>query len=614
MQDVHPFGWLSLVPPLLVIVLAILTRRIIISLLIGIAVGSLLSMTVGESISGVISNFVNTQLWESLTDGDRMQVFAFTLLMGAMIGVINRSGAMRDLVNRLSVWSTNRRSGQISIWFFGLLIFFDDYANTMLLGTTMRSFCDRLKISREKLAYLVDSTAAPVAGLAIVSTWVAGEIDYVQTGLISLDPAADTKMAFGAFLNSIPYRFYVLWALLFVPMVALTGRDFGAMFRAEQDAVDGTVRKSSVDIRDEIDSVHGDVGNWINVVFPITITVAAIFAFMYKTGVEGLGADAADAKLYEIIGGCDPYASLTWGALVGFVTTALLMLIQRVMPFDQFVESAAVGARMMVPALAILWLASCLSMMTKGDARTADRIEIENAKTIATVLAETGADGQNICDRLKSKGFGIIPIHQALGKIESSTDQIEKWMSNAGFQKDEINKAANYPFRQYRLYTGEYLGGILGERVDVRWMPTIIFILASFVSFATGTSWGTMGIIMPLAIPLVYNQMDHLTLKESLSHPLMLASIGSVLSGAIFGDHCSPISDTTVLSSQASGCDHVAHVVTQMPYALTVGAIAVVCGTIPIGFGVPVWILLPIGVVVMLAALFTFGKRVTPRR
>ena len=145
-------------------------------------------------------------------------------------------------------------------------------------------------------------------------------------------------------------------------------------------------------------------------------------------------------------------------------------------------------------------------------------------------------------------------------------------------------------------------------------MPTIIFVLASFVAFATGTSWGTMGILMPLAIPAVYGQLEILSLEECIAHPVMLASIGSVLAGAIFGDHCSPISDTTVLSSQASGCDHMAHVMTQMPYALLVAAITIVCGTIPIGFGVSVWIMLPVGFAVMLASIYIFGTRVTEDR
>lgn len=607
-QIEHPYGWLSLVPPLLVIVLAIASRRIILSLLAGIAVGSLMTMTVGGSFSDAIYHFVNTHLWEPLTDAGRLQIFAFTLLMGGMIGIIHKSGAMHDLVNRLSVWATNRKSGQFMTWVFGLIVFFDDYANTVLLGTTMQSFCDRLKISRQKLAYLVDSTAAPVAGLALVSTWVATEIAYVYNGLSAIDSNAENSLAFTAFVQSIPYRFYIVWALLFVPMVALSGRDFGAMYRAERDALAG-INHTPPSSQSNISARQIDAkSNWLNVVIPISITVVAIFVFMYMTGRESLGETAADARLYEIVGNCDPNLALLWGSLLGFAITFLLIFVQGLLPFDKIVEGAWTGAQLMIPALAILWLASCLSTMTQDSPNASDKQKINVATVAASVLFESGKSGEEICNILLSQGTELIPLQQALSSISSDTDQVELWMKNAGFRDDEIASAVNFPFRSYRLSTGAWLKDLLSGW-DARWLPTIIFILSSFVAFATGSSWGTMGIIMPLAIPLAFSQLNIASLDESLSSPVMLASIGGVLSGAIFGDHCSPISDTTVLSSQASGCDHMAHVITQLPYALTVGIIAILFGTIPIGFGVPVWVLLPIGILVMLATLFLLGKQ-----
>ena len=228
----HPFGWLSLLPPLVAIALAIATRRIVLSLVVGIFAGSLV-MSGGDLLTAVYHTW-ETHLWRTFTDPGKLRVFSFTLLMGAMVGVISASGGMRGLVDLVSPFASNRRRGQLATWMMGLLVFFDDYANTMLLGSTLRPICDRLRISREKLAYLVDSTAAPVAGLAPLSTWVAVEIDYIGNGLDSIGD--DGLSAFALFLASIPYRFYIWSALLLVPMVAFLGRDFGAMVGAERAA------------------------------------------------------------------------------------------------------------------------------------------------------------------------------------------------------------------------------------------------------------------------------------------------------------------------------------------------------------------------------------------
>jgi Na+/H+ antiporter NhaC len=608
MQVEHPYGWLSLVPPLLVIVLAIFSRRIILSLLAGIAVGALMTLLAGGTLLDAIYYFVNVHLWETLTDAGRLQIFAFTLLMGGMVGIIGKSGGMQDLVRRISVWARTRKSGQFMTWVFGLIVFFDDYANTMLLGTTMQPLCDRLKISSEKLAYLVDSTAAPVAGLALVSTWVATEIAYVYNGLSAIDANAENSLAFTAFVQSIPYRFYILWALLFVPMIAFTGRDFGPMRSAEQRSWERRTGSLDSEPTDESTTPQAGRGSWINVVIPVTITVIAIFGFMFTTGRDALGETASDVPLYEIIGNCDPNLALLWGSAVGFVVAFVLVLARRDLDVRHIVQGAGAGAQLMIPALAILWLASALSTMTQDGPATADSKQIEQAALTSKVLAGTGMPGPEICQQLRETGFPTVAVHRALKETSADLEQVRQWMLNEGYSADDVTAAASFPFRHYRLSTGVYLKDMMAGW-DARWLPTIIFVLSSFVAFATGSSWGTMGIIMPLAIPLMYNQMNVVSLQECLGHPLMLTAIGSVLSGAIFGDHCSPISDTTVLSSQASGCDHMAHVVTQMPYALTVGGIAIVFGTVPVGFGVPIWVLLPAGVVMMLVTLLLIGKQ-----
>ena len=232
-MDDHPYGWLSLLPPLIAIVLAIITRRAVVSLLVGVFCGALI--TAGGNPLVAVWETCELHLWPTLIDPGKMRVFAFTLLMGAMVGVISKSGGMQGLVNLLAPLARGRRSGQLTTWLLGLVIFFDDYTNTILLGSTLRGVCDRLKISREKLAYLVDSTAAPVASLALLSTWIAVELDYIGDGLTGTQSVAGLS-PIELFIASIPYRFYAVMALLLVPMIGLAGRDFGPMLKAERAA------------------------------------------------------------------------------------------------------------------------------------------------------------------------------------------------------------------------------------------------------------------------------------------------------------------------------------------------------------------------------------------
>ncbi len=560
----HPFGWLSLLPPIVAILLAIVTQRVVLSLLVGVFAGGFV-LEHGNPLPAV-SNTLTIQLWPTLADVSKLKLFAFTLLMGSMIGIVNRCGGMRGLVDVVSGWARNRRGGQIVIWCLGLFVFFDDYANTLLLGTTLRPLADRLRISREKLAYLVDSTAAPVAGLAVVSTWVAVEIGYIQDGLDKL-PVEQGWNAFALFIQSIPYRFYVVWALLFVPIVAWFGRDMGPMLEAEQRAVRGQTEPVPTEgpVRPDPTSPNSlTPARWYNAVVPIAITVGAIMYLLYSTGRAHFGADV-DPTMWEVLGESNSYSSLFWGALAGALAAALLSLLQRLLTVRQILEAAGHGARLMVSALVILWLASSLSSMAGNQPSAADQ------KAAEVPLIESDA---------KPSGDTSSPPNQ-------------------------------YPYSAYRLYTGSYLGELLEESLPLWLLPTLVFLLSVIVAFSTGTSFGTMGIIMPLAIPLAYSMLSSGGVMVSPTHPLFLAAVSSVLAGAIFGDHCSPISDTTVLSSQASGCNHVAHVRTQLPYALLVGAVSIVCGTLPIGLGVPVWLLLPLGPLLLAVLLRILGKPVT---
>ena len=558
----HPYGLLCLLPPVATILLAIATRRIVLSLLIGIYGGALI--TTGGHPWRALCELLEIHLWKTLVDESRLRVFAFTLLMGAMVGVIHASGGMQGLVLVVERWANSRRRGQLVAWTLGMLIFFDDYANTVLLGTTLRPLTDRLRISREKLAFLVDSTAAPVAGLAVVSTWVAGEVSYVQDGLNKV-AGGETVNAFQLFIATLPYRFYLLWTLLFVFFVAWLDRDFGPMLRAERRARQGT--PADIPVPDAAPDHQADrrgTGHlamarpelparmprshdphlWYLAVVPVLLTVGSVLGMLYASGMQEV--NDPQAAWSQIFGAADSYYALVWSSLAGLVCAAALAWGCGALDRFEIGRSARGGAELMLPSLIILWLASTLSNMTGN-------------KTYTGAAAPT---------------YSL----------------------------------------EYRLYTGEYCGEQLTARPEWsnalrRLAPTVIFVLASFVSFATGTSWGTMAIVMPMAIPLVFGLLPSRGVASAFADPIMLGSMGSVLAGAIFGDHCSPISDTTILSSQSSGCDHLAHVWTQLPYAATVAGITILVGTLPVGLGVPVGILLPCGALALWGIVRLAGRQ-----
>jgi Na+/H+ antiporter NhaC len=560
--DYHPYGAWSLLPTAVAILAAVISRRLLASLLLGIYSGALLTSHFNPLKA--LGETWETHLWSTLIDPERLRVFSFTLLMGALIGVITRSGGMQGLISKVAPWARTRRRGQLTAWLMGLIIFFDDYANSLLLGTTFRPIADRLRISREKLAYIVDSTAAPIAGLALISTWVAVEIAYVRSGLVNVDASLE-KEAFGIFVSSIPYRFYILMALIFVPLTAILGRDFGGMLVAERNRLAGDhidPRHPTVAHLDQ----HNPASSWTNAIAPIVLTVVLVITFILKTGIEN---SEPGASLNEIMGGADPALALQYGAFGGLALAVVLANTRKLLTGSEILEACLSGAKVVSPAILILWFASTISAMTSNKS------------------------------------------------VEGET--------SVGFE-----------FQDHRLYTGDYLKSILvtpptsnlsaqapettvtsmeqssvgTPRFPLFLLPTVVFVLAGIVAFCTGTSWGTMGILMPIAIPMAYTLISTESAEQILQHPLMLGSVAGVLSGAIFGDHCSPISDTTVLSSQACSCDLIAHVVTQMPYALSVAAINILLGTIPLGLGWSVWILLPLQLVAVFALLIVVGGKV----
>ncbi|MEO1524605.1 MAG: Na+/H+ antiporter NhaC family protein [Planctomycetota bacterium] len=513
------YGLLSLLPPIVAIALAIATRRAVVPLAIGVFVGAVLLRDPDAAWWSPGLGFV-LAIWNSIIDSDHLQALCFSLLVGAMVGVLEAGGAMEVLVARILEKVKTRIGAQTLIATSGLSIFFDDYANTLLVGGTMRSAADRYRISRSKLAYLVDSTAAPVAGLAVVSTWAVTEMSYMVEGLESAginDPAA----GFTLFLSSIPYRFYPCLAIVMVFLIARSGRDFGPMARAEHE---------SWQKQDDSEAKDVDDGSmrypWLPTIVPVLVCVLVVIGYLIWSGFDAVGPNKEAIAWWRyfgvLIGNGNSYMALIWGGALGWICSLITHRLVCGSSAKTLSMGSLRGGWHMAPAILILWLAWALSAMTGDDA----------------------------------------------------------------------------------LDTGGYLKSMLSDTLDPTWLPTIVFVLAGAMAFSTGTSWGTMAILTSLSVTLSLKMGD-----GDPNGALCLATTGSVLAGAIFGDHCSPISDTTVLSSRASGCDHVEHVRTQMPYAVVVGIVCVLFGCLPASFGLSPWISLAVGSVALWLVVRFVGKR-----
>ena len=545
------YGFASLLPPLIAIALALLTRRVLLPLAAGVLVGAgLLARATPDGSWGMDTlQIFSDRIMGSITDPDHLMVLAFTLLLGMMVGVIEVAGSMRRAIAQLARRVKDRKGVQTLIAATGLAVFFDDYANTLLVGGTMQSTSDRFGLSRAKLAYLVDSTAAPVAGLALVSTWVATELSYLQAGIDASSYADSSSIrVFDFFIQSIPYRFYPWFALALVFIIARTGCDFGPMRVAEQEAVE-KLRKRSNDVSEPVavdDTQHqtqdstSRFSTWQDATAslgPIAICLIAVLATLMITGSRDaestLSHSTAMSQLQwagDVIGSGDSYLALVIGGGSGLVVAAVLALVLSRLSFVRLGQGLLDGALQMMPAISVLWLAWALSAMTGREA----------------------------------------------------------------------------------LDTGGYLSSVLSDQIDLRLLPTCVFLLAGGIAFATGTSWGTMAIVTPIAVSLVLDMQANVTPavgEMAVNSPLALATFSSVLAGAIFGDHCSPLSDTTVLSSRACGCDHLLHVRTQIPYALLGGAVCIITGTLPVACGVPVWACLGAGLLCLFVAVRYWGKR-----
>ncbi len=524
----HAAGsWVSVLPPVLTIAVALALKRVVPALFLGIWMGAWAINDFG--VTGVWTGLLDTyQVYvaNALSNRDHTAIVLFSLMVGGMVGIISRNGGMQGIVNHIVKWADSARHACLATASLGLAIFFDDYANTLVVGNTMRPVTDSMRVSREKLAYIVDSTAAPVAAIAVVTTWIGYEIGLIGDS-ISKMPGLDTE-AYLLFLNTIPYSFYPIMAIVFVFMVSASGRDFGPMLEAERRAQkhgseNFAAPRDNNQETDDLEPVEGKPQRAFNAYIPVLVMVLGVVAGLYVTGRQAV-ADIADPTLQDIIGNANSYTALMWASLSSMMAAAFLSLGQRIMNLEEVVNAWFHGVRAMLMAMIILILAWSLGEVT---------------------------------DILK---------------------------------------------------TADFLVSILGNTLPVFILPALVFVLAAATAFATGSSWGAMGILFPLAMPLTWAVMTAQGQTALPDMHILYASVAAILAGSVWGDHCSPISDTTILSSLASGCDHIEHVRTQLPYAVTVGTVALLAGNLLTALGLPWWLSMSVGLAILWLILRYYGK------
>jgi Na+/H+ antiporter NhaC len=484
-----PFGILSLLPPLLAIALAFITKQVILSLFLGIFTGVLMLNNYNPFISFLRT--LDTYILGSLADSWNAGIIIFTLSIGGMVGIIGKMGGTKAIAEALSKRAKDARSAQLATTLMGILVFFDDYANTLIVGPTMRPLSDKMKVSREKLAYIVDSTAAPVAGMAFISTWIGYEIGLISDVFTSMGVEGNFFMVF---IRTIPYAFYNIFTLVLIYNLILQRRDYGSMYDAEVRArttgkvlADGAKPMSSLDTEEFADK--RDIKLQVsNASIPIvTLVLAAFFGLWYNGWVLGEGS-IPWTDIRGCFGNADASVVLIWAAVLGSIVAGVLAITRNIMNLGEVFDS---------------WVDGCKSLLITA---------------IILILAWS--------------------IGAVVGEVK----------------------------------TAAFLIQVVSDTVPSILLPILVFAISCLVAFSTGTSWGTMAIVVPLAVPLA---SAYVTVDPTTS-PVVLATLSAVLSGSIFGDHCSPISDTTIMSSMASGSDHIDHVKTQIPYALTGAGFAMI--------------------------------------
>lgn len=492
-----PVGTLwSLFPPVVAIGLALITKEVYSSLFVGVLVGGLLAN--GFSPLKTVDSITNDGLIASVSG--TAGIFIFLVVLGVIVALLNNAGGSQAFGRWAAKHVKGRIGASLATFAFGVLIFIDDYFNCLTVGAVMRPVTDEAKISRAKLSYLIDATAAPICMIAPISSWAAAVSEYVPEGQDGLS----------LFIKAIPFNFYSLLTFVFIIAITLMKFDYGPMRLHEANALKGDLFTFGGEVKDEdeveydeeeiLDKSHAKV---IDLILPIIVLIGVcVYALYYIGQSGGLG-------FAEAFGNTDATVGLPWGGLIALIFVMIYFIARRLVTFKQAMACIPKGFKAMVPAILILTLATALKNMTGL---------LESDAFVEAALA--GAEG----------------------------------LSN--------------------------------------FLPAIIFLVACGISFATGTSWGTFGILIPIVLAIF-----------PVGSALGTIGMSACLAGSVCGDHCSPISDTTIMSSAGAQCDHINHVSTQMPYSLTVAAISFVCYIIS-GFVTNWMIVLPIGFVLIIATLF----------
>ena len=522
------FGAMTILPPLVSIVLAFITRNVIVSLFLGTFSGCVILNLNGFNIFSAIFqgaiDFTYRAL-EVLSDPWNAGIILQVLVIGGVIHLVAKMGGAKAIAEALARKAKTVKSVQLTTWLLGLAVFFDDYANALIVGPIMRPVTDKLGISRAKLAFIIDATAAPIAGLAIISTWIGLEIGLIGDAFSSIGINVD---GFSVFLQTIPYRFYNILILVFVFITAITLREFGPMLSAEKKARRALKREALLERVEKLEKTHNELepkegvklSIW-NAIIPIGTLVFSSLIGFYYSGYSSVmnGADVVAKEIFinapfsfsaiqEAFSNADASVVLFQGALLASLVAIIMSVCKKIFTISEAIET---------------WIEGMKGLLITG-------VILVLAWSLSSVIKELG--------------------------------------------------------------TAAYLVSVLQFAIPKFLLPSIIFILGSIIAFATGTAYGTMGILMPLAVPLAY------AINPDMSFI------------AIFGDHCSPISDTTILSSTGAGCDHIEHVRTQIWYSLFVGAITIIFGYIPAGFGVSIWIILPVAIIALIAITFMVSKKI----
>ena len=483
----------GLVPPLVAIVLALITKEVYSSLFIGILVGGLFYS--GFSFEGTVNHIFQNGFIGVLSDSYNVGILVFLVILGAMVSMMNKAGGSAAFGRWAATHIKSRVGAQLATILLGCLIFIDDYFNCLTVGSVMRPVTDKHKVSRAKLAYLIDATAAPVCIIAPISSWAAAVTGFVE--------GAD---GFSLFIRAIPYNFYALLTIVMMVTLVISKMEYGPMKQHELNALKGDLHSTPAGTGDKFDDeVAGNPkGGVIDLIIPVICLILCCIIGMIYTGgfFDGVG-------IIEAFSSCDASVGLAYGSFFGLVISIVLYMVRKVLSFKECMGCLPEGFKAMVPAILILTMAWSLKAMT-----------------------------------------------DSLGAAE--------------FVANFINS---------------YAKGLMN------FLPAIIFLVACVLAFASGTSWGTFGILIPIVV-------DAFTGNET----MMIIAISACMAGAVCGDHCSPISDTTIMASAGAQSNHINHVNTQLSYAITVAAVSFVTYIVA-GFAKTAWIALPVGIVLMIATL-----------